>query len=419
MWKNPHTYYETMTKIRDMKTKLNPDDKEKIRQDMKLQQMFIRKNLSKSRIDLNIIAFTKMYELTGLTPTELITEALEEQEPRLINGQLRFKQINDRKITRYLYNYYFFLQQENYKLQTIQTRMATVRAFYNEYDVELPKNIQLQNGRTLSYAFATEGDLPARKDILKALQSTNNKRNKALILFLASTGIRSNDALEFKVHDLIQGCKNYNVTSLNELLNIDADNVVPGFYFRPQKTIRSGNICCTFCTPECFKLLQDYLKTRPYLTEDSPLFTNRFNEKLSRDAVIRIFKTINDNEFGFVNNQRFFKAHNLRKWFVSQCNQHSGDLLKVHILAGHSISRIDATYNEINVDVMRRFYISLIPHLTVNPTRVKTVKSREYLELERRLKEQELENQRLKDEFDRRLDSLVNEAVERVLSSYL
>ena len=68
---------------------------------------------------------------------------------------------------------------------------------------------------------------------------------------------------------------------------------------------------------------------------------------------------------------------------------------------------------------MRRFYISLIPHLTVNPTRVKTVKSREYLELERRLKEQELENQRLKDEFDRRLDSLVNEAVERVLSSYL
>lgn len=415
MWKNPHTYYETMTKIRDMKTKLNPDDKEKIRQDMKLQQMFIRKNLSKSRIDLNIIAFTKMYELTGLTPTELITEALEEQEPRLINGQLRFKQINDRKITRYLYNYYFFLQQENYKLQTIQTRMATVRAFYNEYDVELPKNIQLQNNKPL----VTEGDLPARKDILKALQSTNNKRNKALILFLASTGIRSNDALEFKVHDLIQGCKNYNVTSLNELLNIDADNVVPGFYFRPQKTIRSGNICCTFCTPEAFKSLQDYLKTRPYLTEDSPLFTNRFNEKLSRDAVIRIFKTINDNEFGFVNNQRFFKAHNLRKWFVSQCNQHSGDLLKVHILAGHSISRIDATYNEINVDVMRRFYISLIPHLTVNPTRVKTVKSREYLELERRLKEQELENQRLKDEFEKRLESLVDAAVERVLDTYL
>lgn len=398
-----------------MKTKLNPDDKEKIRQDMKLQQMFIRKNLSKSRIDLNIIAFTKMYELTGLTPTELITEALEEQEPRLINGQLRFKQINDRKITRYLYNYYFFLQQENYKLQTIQTRMATVRAFYNEYDVELPKNIQLQNNKPL----VTEGDLPARKDILKALQSTNNKRNKALILFLASTGIRSNDALEFKVHDLIQGCKNYNVTSLNELLNIDAANVVPGFYFRPQKTIRSGNICCTFCTPECFKSLQDYLKTRPYLTEDSPLFTNRFNEKLSRDAVIRIFKTINDNEFGFVNNQRFFKAHNLRKWFVSQCNQHSGDLLKVHILAGHSISRIDATYNEINVDVMRRFYISLIPHLTVNPTRVKTVKSREFLELERRLKEQELENQRLKDEFEKRLESLVDAAVERVLDNYL
>lgn len=398
-----------------MKTKLNPDDKEKIRQDMKLQQMFIRKNLSKSRIDLNIIAFTKMYELTGLTPTELITEALEEQEPRLINGQLRFKQINDRKITRYLYNYYFFLQQENYKLQTIQTRMATVRAFYNEYDVELPKNIQLQNNKPL----VTEGDLPARKDILKALQSTSNKRNKALILFLASTGIRSNDALEFKVHDLIQGCKNYNVTSLNELLNIDADNVVPGFYFRPQKTIRSGNICCTFCTPECFKSLQDYLKTRPYLTEDSPLFTNRFNEKLSRDAVIRIFKTINDNEFGFVNNQRFFKAHNLRKWFVSQCNQHSGDLLKVHILAGHSISRIDATYNEINVDVMRRFYISLIPHLTVNPTRVKTVKSREFLELERRLKEQELENQRLKDEFEKRLESLVDAAVERVLDTYL
>ena len=398
-----------------MKTKLNPDDKEKIRQDMKLQQMFIRKNLSKSRIDLNIIAFTKMYELTGLTPTELIEEALEEQKPKIINNQICFKEINDRKITRYLYNYYFYLQQENYKIQTIQTRMSTVRAFYNEYDVELPKNIQLQNNKPL----ITEGDLPTRKDILKAIQSTNNKRNKAIIYFLSSTGIRTSDALEFKVKDLIQACGHYNISSLKELLDVDATNIIPNFYFRPQKTIRSGNVCCTFCTPEAFAALQNYLRTRPYLNEDSYLFTNRFNEKLSRDAVIRIFKAINDNEFGYVNQERFFKAHNLRKWFVSQCNQHSGDLLKVHILAGHSISKIDATYNEINVDVMRRFYTRLIPYLTINKTKVKTVKSEEYVVLEKKLRQQQLENQKLKEEFEKRLESLVDAAVERVLDNYL
>lgn len=82
--------------------------KQKIKQDRRLSQMIIRKNLSKSRQDLNYNTFTKLYKLVGKTPSEIIKEAQEEQKPRIQDNQIVYTEINDRKITAYLYKYYFF-----------------------------------------------------------------------------------------------------------------------------------------------------------------------------------------------------------------------------------------------------------------------------------------------------------------------
>ena len=136
---------------------------------------------------------------------------------------------------------------------------------------------------------------------------------------------------------------------------------------------------------------------------------------MGQTSFITLFQRINDKEFG-VNKfgQRFFQPKFLRKYFISTCNSHSGDLLKVRLLAGHSLSDIDRAYNEININVMRRFYISLLPYLNLHSTEVKTVKSKEYQDLELKLKRQQLENERLKEEIDDRISRAINS----VLSDY-
>ena len=58
---------------------------------------------------------------------------------------------------------------------------------------------------------------------------------------------------------------------------------------------------------------------------------------------------------------------------------------------------------------MRRFYTSLIPYLTLNKTEVKTVKSKEYLDLEKKLEEQKRENQKLRADISEEVARQVNE----------
>jgi len=53
--------------------------------DIKLKQMFLRKNLSESRKHYYIKILSEVYEITGKTPSELIVEAKEEEQPYLHN----------------------------------------------------------------------------------------------------------------------------------------------------------------------------------------------------------------------------------------------------------------------------------------------------------------------------------------------
>ena len=382
-----------------------------IRNDKKLQQMFIRKNLSYDRKETYTRVFARVYELTNNTPAELLDIARSEQQPKIRDGQIDFKDIEDRTITNIQYQLYQHLKDKGIGNTTIKTELSTYRAFLNEYNIQLPKPINIKTDQPL---YET-GDLPSKEDILQAINSTNNKRNKALIYFMSSTGIRPVDVRNLKVKDLIQGCHYYlgEEATLDDLYDSHYDTLIPNFYFRPQKTINHNNICCTFCSNEALKSILDYLETRPSTPEDY-LFASRENGKMAHSTMVGVFRSINDKEFG-VNRfgERYFQAKYLRKYFISTCNQHSGDLLKVRLLAGHTVSDIDRAYNEININSMRRFYIGLLPYLNLHSTEVKTVKSKEYQDLEIKLRKQEMENQKLKDELDDKIADVVHSVLEK------
>ena len=387
-----------------------PQKNEQIRKDMKLRQMNTRKNLSENRKETYIRVLGRVHTLTGLTPTELIDLAKQEQKPRIINNQIDYKEIEDRTITNIQYELYEYLQEQGIANLTIKTELATYRAFLNEYNIQLPKNIDIQANAPL---YET-GDLPNKKDILRAINSTNNKRNKALIYFLSSTGMRPIDARNLKIKDLLKGCSYYigeNAT-LQDLYNTNYEHIIPSFYFIPQKTRKHNNICCTFCSNEALNSILDYLKTRYKKQPNDYLFASREEGQIAHSTYVGMFRSINDKEFGRNRfGERFFQAKYLRKYFITTCNQHSGDLLKVRLLAGHTISNIDRAYNEISIPVMRRFYITLLPYLNLHDTTVKTVKSKEYQDLELKLRKQELENQKLKDELDEKISSVVRDVL--------
>ena len=381
--------------------------------DLKLEQMFIRKNISKGRKTLYYRVFKNIHQLTGYTPTEILEIAKDEQQPRIQDNKIIFKEVEDRTITEIQYRYFLHCKTKGLKLETIKTELGCYRAFLNEYNIQLPKNIEIRVNQPLY----EDGDLPKKEDILRAIQSTNSKRNKSLFYFMSSTGIRPIDVRNMKIQDFINACKTYlgEDLSMENLLKSDYDNFIPCFYFRPQKTRNFNNVCCTFCTPETVTSIMEYLKTRPKAKPNEYLFDNGNGGQLGVTSFITIFQRLNDKEFGINRfGDRFFQAKYLRKFFISTCNHNSSDLMKVRILAGHSLSDIDRAYNEISIPVMRRFYTKLIPHLSLNETEVKTVKSKEYLDLESQLHQQRIENEKLKEEIDDKISS----AIDEILSKY-
>lgn len=355
-------------------------------EDQKFQQMKIRKNLSKARIKTYKQTFQDMYELTNKTPSQLINEAKEEQQPYIKDNKIVFPDVEDRKVTKYLYSYYNHLKNNGLKTSAILVYISALRAFYTEYRVELPKNFSNESQKEI----IREGDIPNIEDIRKAIESTNNTRNKAIILLMASSGIRGVDLRNFKVSDFTEATKEYhNSNKIDDLLDTKSNNIIPTWYFMPQKTKKKGNICITFNTPECSEWIINYLKIRDNLTESSYLFESRQKKKLSAQSLITILKRINDDLFGKSrNNKRFLRPHSLRKFFITTCNHNANDLTKVNILSGHSSrSSVHDAYNEVNTGVMKRFYTRLIPYLSIRDTKVHNVESDDYLRLEKELKE--------------------------------
>lgn len=366
-----------------------------ISKDIKLKQIFLRKDLSKTRKHHYVKTMNEMFEITGKTPSQLIVEAKEEEQPYLVNGMPRIRDINDRKITNYFYDYYQFLLNRNLNNSTIDGKLKTLRAFYREHNIILPKPIEVN----VPINIIREGDIPNLEDIKLAVDNSSI-RNKAILLLMASTGIRSSDIRNFKVSDFTRATKEYhNSDNIGDLLDGKyKSNIVPCWDFIPKKTRKTNNICITFNTPEATEAIINYLKTRDNLREDDYLFLSQYKKQIGTHGIIWLFTELNDKFFHKTpEGNRFFHAHALRKFFISTVKHYTSDYKKSKILSGHAVTKIEVAYEEIKKSVMKEFYCQLIPHLSIRDTKVHTIKSKEYLELENKLEDEKLKHNKLKD----------------------
>lgn len=286
----------------------------------------------------------------NLTLEELINEA--EKEEDII------PKTNKRTIKTRLFNY-IITQKEN-KLQdiSIKQELSMIKKMYKHYDIEIPRLPPLRPKQS----HESFHEIPSREEIYNILLNVNLKQ-KSIITFMASTGLRRSDVCNLKIKDFIKSLHEY--TQSYDLLNIiteienSTELVIPKWEIHSQKT-KVNYI--TFSSDESTKLICRYLKQRLFneqITNESSLFD------MKPHSVSVMFERINDKfQMGFVGHSRFFHPHVLRKYFTTSLYNDGVDFLFVDFLAGHTLSPIRAAYYKANPEELKRIYIEHLHCLT-------------------------------------------------------
>lgn len=308
-----------------------------------IDQLQLYYNWSKNTKKNYTIHLNKYSKFNKMTLQELITEA--EQDEETIN------KVNKRKIKQRLMNYILHEKENNTRTSSIKQEVSQIKKFYKHYDIDLPTLPVL----TSKQEHETFEEIPTKKQISDILLHASLKQ-KVVISFLASEGMRRSDACNLTINDFITAVKDY-VTS-RDLINViyelehRDDLIIPVWKIVSQKTKVKY---ITYTSDESTRLLLKFLKQRllkEQLNGDSSLLS------YTPESMGIMFIRLNDKlQLGFVGSSRFFHAHVLRKYFTTSLYNSGVDFLFVDFLAGHTLPPIRASYYKANPEQLRKIYL--------------------------------------------------------------
>lgn len=272
-----------------------------------------------------------------------------------------------------------------------------------EYDIEKPKriNIVIQTDRI------RDEDIVSWRDVELALSFCKGIRDKAIISFIATTGLRSSDVRKLTIGDLIKACNIYfdddEEKTIDNLLTKNPEDIMPCWEIIPSKTSKKSQLCVTFNTPEASTYLWQYLNDRiefnikknrnELLEPNDPLFATSTNNELKSTALEQLFQRLNK-QLGDEKDKNGkygkFRAHSLRKLFSTTCRRNltqvvvnsdkTSEVDIVSIFTGHvppneSNSRVYETIESDSHDsYLRKTYLALSPYLSIKDIEVKILK---------------------------------------------
>jgi hypothetical protein len=137
----------------------------------------------------------------------------------------------------------------------------------------------------------------------------------------------------------------------------------------------------TFCTPECYDAVQEYLDYRKRCGEDlkdkSPLFRKHFNKDdpftinvphfLSEAAIMRLIDEALKK--AGVKTSDAMRSHAFRKGFKSICEQSGMKSINIEMLMGHNIGVSGHYYRPAESDILEDFMSHAADALTIDPRR--------------------------------------------------
>jgi integrase len=248
--------------------------------------------------------------------------------------------------------------EKRYSRSTVNTNVSAILYFLENNDIEL-------NRRKLRRYYpsdeSTNDDRSyTREEIVKIL-SVCDLREKAMILLMASTGIRIGALCSMQNDDLTE----VEFQSLK--------------FYKVQVYARTRDKYFTFCTPECAKAIDEYLEYRKRcgekeIKDKSPLFRKHFNKE--DPFIINVPKPLRDVSVkkaidgvlkkSGVKTSEARRSHAWRKGYKSICEQSGMKSINVELLMGHNIGVSGHYYRPQESDLLEDYITHAADALTVS-----------------------------------------------------
>jgi site-specific recombinase XerD len=316
-------------------------------------------------------------------PTDLIDEAEEEQD----------KGIKSRKrtIRQYFLDFIEHEEKEGKSHHTIKARVELAKSFYHSFDIETPKfSLNYPN---VNRSFNEIPTLDHIREIIKIC----GLRDTAIILLMLSSGMGGAEIRHLTYNDFINSIEEYLDLADEDKVNINKvahqirglnEEIGPIGTWKISR-FKTGMPYITFNSPESVLSIIDYLlerelKNKGVKSLDDPLFVSSHKNQISKQGFVFIFRRINDNAgLGFAKdkNRRFFTSHMPRKIFTSTLYSQGVDKTRVDWFLGHKIPPITESYFKTNVEDLKKSYMEIVEHLTLQKIKIKTIKTPEYDQL--------------------------------------
>ncbi|MGN0177396.1 MAG: hypothetical protein ACI389_06155 [Methanobrevibacter sp.] len=321
---------------------------------------------TKNRYVLSLATYC-MYN--NMSVDELMKEADDEERANI--------RVKDRKILKRLDNYRDWLVEQGLQKMTCQTRFNDAKWCYRRMYIEVPELNEFDYPREQQLKYS---DLPTTIDIQKAVDGANALSNKALYLFVASSGTAKMETSLLTVQDFIDATRGEYHNEIDNIHNVlkildGKKDVIPLFEMHREKTDYYYHTCCS---PEATQAIINLLQAQPIIKNDDPLFY------LSYNGIAKAFQRANHkHNWGKIKNYYYFSSHRLRKRHASIIGNYD---LANYLQGRKPDNKIKETYYFNNPKKVKEEYLKHLNELTIYESNYKDIYSEEYEEL---LKENE------------------------------
>ena len=413
--------------------------KQDILKDRSYQKYVKKKNITQRTLDTYVFSLLQFCNANKRTFDEMINEVLEEQYP-FIDEHGRIHEYNPEysKIDNYLNNTAKYLKMKGNSNNSIHGHLIRIRAVLSGLNVKLPKPIELEKDNKDWYVLS--------KDDIRYINSISPLHHQAIITFMAHTGIRTGDVLNFRISDFMKATySNHECSELDDFLEKAPWDMIGYWEFIPKKTRKHNVECKVYNTAESSNLILKSLHRRQAsiekinqkkgtnlkLEKHDALFSSRnqnFKTKMSENTLTTLChrrnkelqkhnarilqQQLDNNDIGIETfNEKLeeipvFHAHGLREFFITTLARKRVDLRASALMEGHSpIMKNDKSYvdNDELEDLIWEEYNRVIPALSF-------LKDEEDYELSQQNRDLLLENTRLKQENQNIKDDFRKEA---------
>lgn len=313
---------------------------------------------------------------------DLIAEARKEEDDDIKIGR--------RKLKMRLVKFRGYLRTQGFSEKHIKTRFRNVKSFYKNLDIEIPfiPEDTKQYDRQLRH-----DEIPTKDDIKRAIETTTSLRNRAIYLFMATSGSASAETRTFTVREWMLGTKEFHgeTEDIERALNkMDGEmEYIPVFPIVRQKKNLDYYTCIT---PEANQYIVNYLKTRKNLTLDDYVFD------ISENSLGDAYRSVNDKlGWGRVKGGkfRFFSSHQMRRFNFNVFGIENESF--AYMIEGRKFSATSEAYFVRDPEKIRATYRKFVNELTIfQKYEIKDISSKEYLEMQEQLDEKDDEIKELK-----------------------